>query len=88
MQIDTGTDLRHPDITDNLWINPAEAAGPGATSSTGYKNDIDDDKNSELSHLHQTSAAFMSSPHGCLSCNMTAACTWGSSVDRCAACQD
>jgi len=32
---DTGTDLDHPDLVDNIWVNPLEIAG----------NDVDDDEN-------------------------------------------
>ena len=41
--IDTGVDFTHPDLVGNLWVNPAEAAGAGATTTNGYKNGIDDD---------------------------------------------
>ncbi|GLC40535.1 hypothetical protein PLESTM_001085000 [Pleodorina starrii] len=33
--IDTGCDLEHPDLKDNLWVNPRETPG----------NDVDDDRN-------------------------------------------
>jgi serine protease len=33
--IDTGIDMNHPDLKDNLWVNPGEIAG----------NKVDDDKN-------------------------------------------
>ena len=45
LQIDTGSDLQHPDLISNLWINPVEAAGPGANAANGYINGIDDDGN-------------------------------------------
>ena len=45
VQIDTGIDLQHPDIQANLWMNPKEMAGPGATAANGYQNGIDDDGN-------------------------------------------
>lgn len=38
--IDTGTDLSHPDLKDNLWINSHEIPGNG----------IDDDGNGETPH--------------------------------------
>lgn len=41
--IDTGLDYTHPDLVGNLWVNPTEAAGAGATAGNGYKNGIDDD---------------------------------------------
>lgn len=43
--VDTGIDITHPDLIDNLWINQAEKNGPGATAANGYKNGIDDDGN-------------------------------------------
>ena len=36
--LDTGIDYNHPDIAANMWINPVEAAGAGATAANGYKN--------------------------------------------------
>ncbi len=49
--IDTGIDYTHQDIAANMWINPVEAAGAGATAANGYKNDIDDDGDGKLSNL-------------------------------------
>ncbi|MEM7509086.1 MAG: S8 family serine peptidase [Pseudomonadota bacterium] len=40
--IDTGIDLDHPDLNDNLWINPGEIAGNG----------IDDDGNGYIDDIH------------------------------------
>lgn len=40
--IDTGIDLDHPDLNDNLWINPGEIAGNG----------IDDDGNGYVDDIH------------------------------------
>ncbi len=48
--IDTGIDYTHQDIAANMWINPVEAAGAGATAANGYKNDIDDDGDGKLSN--------------------------------------
>ena len=48
--IDTGIDYTHPDIAANMWINPVEAAGAGATAANDYKNDIDDDGDGKLSN--------------------------------------
>ena len=45
--VDTGIDITHPDLTNNLWMNQAEKNGPGATAANGYKNGIDDDGNGE-----------------------------------------
>ena len=47
-QIDTGTDLMHPDIQGNLWINPGESKGKGANASNGFQNGIDDDDNGAI----------------------------------------
>ena len=43
--VDTGIDITHPDLIQNLWINQVEMNGPGATAANGYKNGIDDDGN-------------------------------------------
>jgi subtilisin family serine protease len=40
--IDTGIDLDHPDLIDNLWVNPGEVPGNG----------IDDDGNGLIDDLH------------------------------------
>ncbi len=40
--IDTGIDLNHPDLKDNVWTNPAEVDGNG----------IDDDGNGYVDDLH------------------------------------
>lgn len=45
--VDTGIDVTHPDLIQNLWINQVEMKGPGATAANGYKNGIDDDGNGE-----------------------------------------
>ncbi len=45
--VDTGIDITHPDLIQNLWINQVEMKGPGATAANGYKNGIDDDGNGE-----------------------------------------
>lgn len=42
--LDVGADLAHPDIADNMWMNPAET-GPGATDNSdddgnGKKDDV------------------------------------------------
>ena len=51
--IDTGVDFTHPDLVANLWMNPAEVNGPGATAANGYQNGIDDDGNGAQLH-HST----------------------------------
>ena len=42
---DTGVDYTHPDLSGNVWVNPIEKAGAGATAGNGYKNHIDEDNN-------------------------------------------
>jgi subtilisin family serine protease/subtilisin-like proprotein convertase family protein len=44
--IDTGTDYNHPDLKDNIWVNPGEVAGNG----------IDDDNNGVIDDVHGFSA--------------------------------
>ena len=41
--IDTGVDITHPDLADNIWTNSAEASGAGAE---------DDDQNGFVDDLH------------------------------------
>ena len=57
--IDTGIDLTHPDLDDNLWSNPGEIAGNGLDDDgNGYVDDIhgydfvneDADPNDDYSH--------------------------------------
>lgn len=55
--VDTGIDITHPDLINNLWINPIEMAGPGATAANGYQNGIDDDGNGEAPRLTSCSPA-------------------------------
>ncbi|TWU66700.1 Thermophilic serine proteinase precursor [Crateriforma conspicua] len=39
--IDSGVDLTHPDLVDNLWVNPGEIAGDGIDNDgNGYIDDI------------------------------------------------
>lgn len=39
--IDTGVDYTHPDLNDNMWINPGEIAGDGIDNDgNGYIDDI------------------------------------------------
>nr|WP_269438165.1 S8 family serine peptidase [Phosphitispora fastidiosa] len=39
--IDTGVDINHPDIADNIWTNPGEIPGDGIDNdSNGYVDDI------------------------------------------------
>lgn len=39
--IDTGVDVEHPDLADNIWINPGEIAGDGIDNdNNGFIDDI------------------------------------------------
>ncbi|HYF35324.1 MAG TPA: S8 family serine peptidase, partial [Prosthecobacter sp.] len=39
--LDTGVDLTHPDLVDNLWVNPAEVANNGVDDDgNGYVDDV------------------------------------------------
>ncbi|MFZ4429116.1 MAG: S8 family serine peptidase [Phycisphaerales bacterium] len=39
--IDTGIDLQHPDLVNNLWVNPGEVAGNGIDDDgNGYVDDV------------------------------------------------
>ena len=39
--IDTGVDYTHPDLADNIWVNPGEIAGDGIDNDgNGYIDDI------------------------------------------------
>ncbi len=40
--LDTGVDINHPDLKDNIWVNPDEIPGNG----------IDDDKNGHVDDVH------------------------------------
>ncbi len=63
--VDTGIDLEHPDLKENLWVNEAEANGkPGVDDdNNGYVDDIhgydfiDQDSTPEDGHSHGTHCA-------------------------------
>lgn len=40
--IDTGVDIEHPDLADNIWTNPLEATGAenADNDNNGFKNDV------------------------------------------------
>jgi len=42
---DTGIDVNHPDIFDNIWINDGEVNEPGVVDPEVDANDVDDDGN-------------------------------------------
>lgn len=49
--IDTGIDVRHPDLSDNLWTNPGET-GKDAKGRDKAANGIDDDGNGYVDDVH------------------------------------
>lgn len=49
--IDTGIDVNHPDIKNNLWKNPGET-GLDAKGRNKATNGIDDDKNGHIDDVH------------------------------------
>ena len=49
--IDTGIDVRHPDLTNNLWVNPGET-GIDAFGNDKATNGIDDDGNGFIDDVH------------------------------------
>ncbi len=62
--IDSGLDIGHPDIDDNLWRNPGEIAGNGIDDDgNGYVDDIhgwdfaDDDADPDDQHGHGSHVA-------------------------------
>ncbi|MGK5087726.1 S8 family serine peptidase [Bdellovibrionota bacterium FG-2] len=46
--IDTGVDLTHPDLADNIWTNPGEVPAGGVSGADG----IDNDGNGFIDDLH------------------------------------
>ena len=65
--IDTGLNYLHPDLAANVWMNPVEMAGPGATAANGYKNGIDDDGDgAQPSMPHLIMLRTPSHPHACM----------------------
>jgi len=62
--IDTGVDYRHPDLDDNMWVNPGEIAGNGIDDDgNGYVDDVhgydfaNDDGDPMDDHSHGTHVA-------------------------------
>lgn len=49
--VDTGIDVHHPDIKNNLWRNPGET-GKDAQGRNKATNGIDDDKNGYVDDVH------------------------------------
>ena len=62
--VDTGCDINHPDLKDNIWTNPGEIAGNGIDDDgNGYVDDVhgwdfyDDDATIEDTNGHGTACA-------------------------------
>jgi thermitase len=49
--IDTGADVRHPDLSQNLWVNPGES-GTDVKGRNKSSNGIDDDGNGYVDDIH------------------------------------
>ena len=49
--IDTGIDVKHPDLVKNLWVNKGES-GKDAAGKDKATNGIDDDKNGFIDDVH------------------------------------
>ncbi len=49
--VDTGIDINHPDIKNNLWVNPGES-GLDANGNDKATNGIDDDGNGFVDDVH------------------------------------
>lgn len=49
--IDTGIDVNHPDLTNNLWVNPGET-GRDRKGLDKASNGVDDDKNGFVDDVH------------------------------------
>ena len=49
--LDEGIDVRHPDLMDNIWINPGES-GKDASGADKRTNKKDDDGNGKIDDVH------------------------------------
>lgn len=49
--IDTGIDINHEDLKDNLWVNPGET-GKDSLGRDKSVNGVDDDKNGYIDDIH------------------------------------
>ena len=49
--IDTGVDIHHPDLNDNIWTNPGET-GLDAAGNDKATNGVDDDNNGYVDDVH------------------------------------
>lgn len=65
--IDTGVDYRHPDLKDNMWINPGEIPGNGVDDDgNGYIDDIYGwdfyNNDATVCHYMETSNGYAANP--------------------------
>jgi subtilisin family serine protease len=70
--IDTGVNYNHPELIDNMWVNPDEVPANG----------LDDDSNGIIDDVH--GAAFVSLPLYIDPCNV-GTCAWEAAI--CGSCQ-
>ncbi|MBU0482242.1 MAG: S8 family serine peptidase [Proteobacteria bacterium] len=54
--IDTGVDYTHPDLVDNIWINPGEDLNYNGIIEPEEQNGIDDDGNGYIDDFHGINA--------------------------------
>lgn len=72
--IDSGVNYNHPELVNNMWVNPDEIA----------QNAVDDDLNGIIDDIH--GAAFISMPFVLEPCDLTfSTCAWDAVL--CASCQ-
>ena len=50
--VDTGLDPNHPDIADQIWINPGEDLDRNGVASSADENGLDDDGNGLVDDYH------------------------------------
>ncbi len=43
--VDTGVQLNHPDLRDNIWVNPGEDLNHNGVIDQNERNNVDDDRN-------------------------------------------
>ena len=78
--LDTGVDIEHPDLADNIWTNPNEIANNSDDDGNGYKDDLHgydfvnktskiDDYNSHGTHCAGIAAAVGTNGKGIAGAN-------------------
>ena len=50
--VDTGVDTAHPDLADNMWVNPGEDLDGDGRATEADHNGVDDDGNGFVDDLH------------------------------------